>query len=216
MPIGGVRAGYLSGVKDAIPDSAIEYCEDGDLTPTDSDWADWAGSTGQLTNQTSTALEGERSLELTADDSQESVDIGRSSEQTKAEFLIDVYVDNQTNNTGERAAEIILQNGTTQFIEINFISGNDVRLNDAGASKTVASSWSDKTHYRCICTNIDYSNNEFDFELRNVDTDSSVGSASNVSFLNRVSGLDKIVCRTEGDDSGEVVNFIFDRLDTAV
>jgi hypothetical protein len=58
MPIGGVRAGYLSGVKDAIPDSEIDFFNDGNIS-------EYGGSTSSFTvDQTSPVFEGSHSLKF--------------------------------------------------------------------------------------------------------------------------------------------------------
>jgi hypothetical protein len=208
-PIGGVRAGYLSAGKDAIPDALVDDFEDDNLTPAASNWS-WSfvenGSTvssptlaGSFSGEASDGLGiagwvGERD----------------STAQISAVRTL-IRVSNITEQAGQWAIGAITGSptrGAWQFEQDQFsfisrvktIHDGSGQINIVGGSTNIGSI-SANTNYKILWENIDYTNETYDLTITKVSDGSEVASVGAEPFNESTSDMD-FFGWANGDGSG--------------
>jgi hypothetical protein len=172
----------------------IDDFEDGDTTVNPPNWSGWAGS---ISNVTSPALVGSNSGEM----------------QEPPGGGIDADATRDTTGYQPRIIEFYLQveqspstflysfRGNNSFFEFQF---NESDLSVRGTNSTFSYNIGDI--YRIRVTNIDYTNETYDYEIFNVSTSTTVGSDTGVSFFQSASGFTAF--RISGANTGDTTDFI--------
>lgn len=185
----------------------IEDFEDGDKTVKSSEWSGWNGDTGALDVQSTTALEGSLSGRLNDNGGTPAVDIQRNSPYTPTEIKTDVYL--TASPPGGDRYEFELASGGTVIFELWWKSNTAFRVNrDSGEGD-----WSTNTHYTIRVFNIDYANDQLDFEVIRVSDSTVIFSKTNEPFQNAVSDLDTIRIGNNANENGaDDGDIIFDKV----
>mgnify|MGYP006280216821 CR=1 FL=1 len=126
----------------------VEDWEDGDLTPTSSNWDPWSGDTGSLSNVTSDSpFEGSRHGLIAGSGVGNDVASFRDSAVEANSFTFALKTDTQSGDDSDRA-EFTLRGSDGRVAYIFMNGGGTITVDsDSGSEKTLTSSWSTNTYY---------------------------------------------------------------------
>jgi hypothetical protein len=172
-------------------EEVIDDWEDGDLTPSGSEWSGWTGDTGALSAQSGTVLEGSVSGELRFGSSFGDVTATRSSETTASIgylFRLDADTGNSTDNN---RGEIRFFDGSgTKIGGLGFFDADNVKW----AGSEVMPNWSPSTTYKILL--------DFDFSADSVTITIDGDKKGTFGFENSASGWAEIEYSNNCFDGG--------------
>jgi hypothetical protein len=211
---GGLKT-VSSNIDPPIPDSAIDYFEDGDITVRPTDWTGWSGDTANLTAQQSVVLAGDYTGQLDATSGNISVvDAAPDTAEAVSESECLFRANSRSGSVDDNFRFGLLKSGT-QFAEI--LLQSDGSLSWGGAT-SISGSWSTSTTYRIRYYNIDYTNDVCDFELIDTSNDNVIASDTNRDFINSVSvgDADEMRLIVDSRDGGADQSGYYDNIEWKV
>lgn len=164
---------------DAIPDSAIMYFEDGDITIDDDNWSGFGGDTGNLTATDQTVIDGGFSGKHTASNSNSTISMTRGAETT-LQFGYICRLGSTTTSDDEVFHRFYDGDGS-MFGQLEWVADGS-SLEWLGDNSTVLSSWSTNTNYEIIM-DWDFTNDQVDIYVNGNLENSSAGFSSSVTGL---------------------------------
>jgi len=174
----------------AIPDSVVDNFEDGDITISLKDnWSGWNGDTGSFQAQQSTVLADESSGQLDASSGTvSSVIADRDTAGTPTESK-SLFRANSRNGDSVDSFRFRINNSGTKVFEIQLKSDGGFRVNN---NQSISGSWSTSKTYLVRIYNIDFNNDQADWEVIDQSDGSTIASGTDFPFANSVSGADQI------------------------
>lgn len=187
----------------------VDDFEDGDIVTKASNWNGWNGSTDVYSADNRVVLEGSLTGSLYTGNTAETVYSQRDTAEQPSEVVLEWEMEaNQPDNTSWAAWEIL--SGTTRIMSVRFKSGGDMRLN---MGSVIAAGYSVDTHYRLRFHNLDFSNNQCDIEITDVDAGSTFLSQTGVGFENGASGVDRVQVAVDYTDGFTDPNVYQDKIE---
>jgi hypothetical protein len=202
-------SGFLSsGIVNAtaIPDSVVDNFEDGDINISlKNNWSGWSGDTGSVTAQQSTVIEGSWSAEQSANGGTvKSVKATRDTSGTPTEVSSLFQVTNR-NGVKSDQFQLFLKTGSQNTIAVNLKGNGEMFITNGPTS----GSYNSNTPYIVRLYNIDWTNEQFDAEIKNYNDGTVVYSVSNNGFGAPASQADGIEIQIDAND-GSSQTFVWD------